>query len=797
MENISKRDSLIKITFAFVLALAIFIRIWGISFGLPYIYHVDEARFGKISINYFSGDLNPHFFHVPSLYTYSVSAVWGAYYLVGKVTGKFNSLDEFIDSYYRDSSIFLILGRMFTVLLSLGTLLLVYLIGKRLYNHWTGLMAMLFLIFSPVHNKISHYLVPDVPMVFFQMVSFFFIWLVYKKGKTEHYLLAGLFAGLAMGTKYGGLLLFLPLFLGHLFRILENKEPIRNIFLSFNLVLAGVLFLVGFFIGCPYALFDFHIFWRDFTWQSKHLFQVGHLGSSTAQPSWLFYLRYGFAENIGKFSQYLVLGGVIYALFQPKKREILLLSFPLVQFMIMSQWKTSAVRYLLPLIPFLVLVGAGFLSMILGQIGFYSSKFDSKFSFLIRRKGIFASVIVILFLLSPGLKVMRFDYSLTRKDTRTIAKEWIEKNIPSGSKIAYEMYCPPFSRKKYNVIYRHTLGQVDLEWLSQRNRSFIIVSDIMYARFTRFPEEFPKQAKFYNSLEEKAALIKTFEPKWNEYLIDLHNPTIKIYKLSNFPNFSFPGNFTQYWQKVALTKSKENKWVLQSSITTHGLIGKNERVKNPYVRIVSPDGKQIVKLIVYKGEMTSFAEFTRLNSVEFSAFPENSRVCIGYEYEFYPSPLNFKLEGNFKKEYCLAEKIGKQSLLKKDLNFIFLYTSLSTKHSDDYFQIVTLSKLRAYWTLFSKVFGGELRWGDDYVLNPFVQITDSEGNEITKLIVFEGRVGSQEAQRKGPVEKSKTIPSLPEEYRVHVGYDFYCDFKYQDQAGGPEKLEIYSSTPPE
>ncbi len=797
MENISKRDSLAKITFIFILALAIVIRIWGISFSLPYIYHVDEARFGKISIHYFSGDLNPHFFHVPSLYTYSVAAVWGAYYLVGKVTGKFHSLDEFIDSYYTDSSIFLILGRMFTVLLSLGTLLLVYLIGKKLYNHRTGLIAMLFLIFSPVHNKISHYLVPDVPMVFFQMVAFFFIWLVYKKGKTEHYILAGLFAGLAMGTKYGGLLLFLPLFLGHFFRISENKQPIRNIFLSFNLILAGVFFLVGFFIGCPYAVFDFHTFWRDFTWQSKHLFQVGHLGSSAAQPSWLFYLKYGFAENIGKFSQYLVLGGVIYGLWQHKKREILLLSFPLVQFMIMSQWKTSAVRYLLPLIPFLILVGAGFLSMILDQIGFRLSKFDSKFSFLIRRKGIFASLIVILFLLSPGLKVMRFDYSLTRKDTRTIAKEWIEKNIPSGSRIAYEMYCPPFSRKKYNVIYRHTLGQVDLEWLSQRNRNFIIVSDIMYARFTRFPEEFPKQAKFYNSLEEKAVLIKTFEPRWDEYLIDLHNPTIKIYRLSNYPNFSFPGNFTQYWQKVALTKSKEGKWILQSSITAKELIGKNERVKNPYVRIVGPDGKQIVKLVVYKGEITSFAEFTRLNSIEFSSFPENSRAYIGYEYEFYPSPLNFKLEGDFKKEYCLAEKIGKQSLLKKDLNLIFIYTSLSTKHGDDYFQVVTLSKLRAYWNLFSEIFGGELRWGNDYVLNPFVQITDSEGNEITKLIVFEGRVGSQEAQRKGPVEKSKPIPSLPEAYRVHVGYDFYCDFKYQDQAGGPEKIEIYSSIPPD
>ena len=793
MENIGSKDSFRKANFIFIIIVAIVIRIWGISFDLPHIYHVDEARFAKISINYFAGDLNPHFFHVPTLHTYAVAGIWGTYYLIGKVFGKFHSLNQFMNSYYEDSTVFLVLGRMFTVLLCIGTILLAYFIGKRLYNHWVGLIASLFLIFSPVHNKISHYLVPDVPMVFFQMVSFFFIWLIYKKGKTEYYILAGLFAGLAMGTKYGGLLLFFPLVLAHVFRIVENKQPVRDIFFSFKLILAGVFFLAGFFIGCPYALFDFRSFWRGFRWQSKHLFTVGHLGTSLAQPSWLFYLKYGFAENIGKYTQYLALGGIIYGLFGHQKREMLLISFPLAQFLIMSQWKTHAVRYLLPLTPFIVLIGANFLYLSLSKIGFYLSKFNSKFSFVLRKRGIFVSLVIILFLLSPGMKVLKFNYGLTQKDTRTIAEEWIDKNIPSGSRIAMESYCPPISRRKYNVTYRHTLGQVDLEWLSQRKRNFIIISDIMYARFTRFPDEFPKQSKFYHSLDENAVFIKSFEPKWDEYLIDLHNPTIKIYRLSNLPNFSFPGNFNQYSQYVTLTKTREKKWILQSTFAGQGLIRRNERVKNPYVRIVDLSGKQIAKLIVYEGEIKSFNNSIYSNSVEISSLPIQSRIYIGYEYEFDPSPLNYVLEGPFNKEYCLTEKIEEQSLLKKKLQYIFLYTSFPNKRGEDYYQIVTLSKSRAYWVLFSMIFGKELRWGDDYVLNPFVQILDSEGIEITKLIIFKGRAGSQEAERRGPIMKSKLIPFLPGNYRVYVGYDFYCDFKHPGQTGGPEKFEIFSS----
>jgi len=130
------------------------------------------------------------------------------------------------------------------------------------------------------------------------------------------------------------------------------------------------------------------------------------------------------------------------------------------------------------------------------------------------------------------------------------------------------------------------------------------------------------------------------------------------------------------------------------------------------------------------------------------------------------------------------------------LHFIFLYTSFPKKHGDDYFQIVTLSKLKTMWTLFSRIFGGELRWGDDYVLNPFVQVTDLEGNEIVKLLIFKGKVGSKEANIIAPAEKSIEFPFLPYHYKAYLGYDYYIDFEFPDIAGGPEKFEIRTPSLP-
>ena len=48
-----------------VLIIAFVIRLWGINFGLPYIYSPDEPCYTNRTINFFTGDFNPHWFGHP------------------------------------------------------------------------------------------------------------------------------------------------------------------------------------------------------------------------------------------------------------------------------------------------------------------------------------------------------------------------------------------------------------------------------------------------------------------------------------------------------------------------------------------------------------------------------------------------------------------------------------------------------------------------------------------------------------------------------------------------------------
>jgi len=80
-----------------ILFMAFLLRIWGIDYDLPYIYHPDEPGYIIISQNIFkTGDLNPHFFNYPSLFFYINAFAYIPYYLVGKLIGIFRTPGDIV-----------------------------------------------------------------------------------------------------------------------------------------------------------------------------------------------------------------------------------------------------------------------------------------------------------------------------------------------------------------------------------------------------------------------------------------------------------------------------------------------------------------------------------------------------------------------------------------------------------------------------------------------------------------------------------------------------------------------------
>ncbi len=758
-----------RTAFALLLVLSIATRFWGLGWGLPNTYHIDENWFAGKAIRFTMGDLNPHFFQVGTLHMYVVAGLWKAYYWTEKLAGRVATPKQFYDFYIRHPTPFYLLGRTLSALLGAGTVLLLFFLGLRMFNLRVGLAAGLFLTFSPEHVKSSHAMLPDVPTVFFLVLAFTLIWMVYKTGRRRYYIGVGVAAGVAMAMKYAGHMMAIPLLVAHLFRVLENGLPKRRLVLDLSLILCGAAFVLTFLAGCPYALLDFARFKTDFGWQSSHLFSAGHFGSSVAQPAWLFYLQYGFRDNVGPWAQYLGFTGVILALARRKAREWILLSYPLVMFLLIGMWQTRATRYFLHLAPFFILLAAVAADGAAEAAAARLRAWLGKSRLAPRAAALLFTLLVLVAAAPSAVRVVRYDDAIARPDTRTLAKDWVHFNIPAGAAVAIEMYDPPISRERYDTTYRHSLSDVSLAWLYRHDIEYVIVSDINYARFTRYPKEFPGRARIYFDLEKEATLLKSFSPAYDEDLLDLHNPTIKVYRLTRAPYPAFPGHFERLAVDINLVHDVGNRWVLEGTMAGVPRPGTGERVLSPYIRLVDAEGREIGRTVLREGEVPAGVETRAADTLVLPDPPNGARIVLGYSYDLSPNPLRVPPEQPFFKETVLPDRVDEAALRGGRYQAFYRFGGPPGAPAGSRVQSVTVSCREKTAILSGRLDGADLAYGESRIEAPWVELRPAEGETAGRLILDEGGVGLFKGGRPTPVEKRMVLPALQGVYRVMAG----------------------------
>lgn len=416
-----------------ILLIGFLLRVWGIGFGLPHLYHPDEADIVHRALAFGAGDPNPHFFVYPSFYMYLLFLIYGFYFLIGYLFGVFHSVIDFQNLFFRDPTTFYLLGRFLTVLFGSATIWVMYRVGKNLFNQEVGLFCALLLAFSPLNVRDAHYAFVDIPMIFFILAALFFIDAVSKRSHRWDYLWAGVFIGLGTATKYLPILLSFPLLIAH---FINHRGRIRKLSISKNLILSFSVIGVVFFITSPFCLLDFPTFWQD-------VFSYS-----------LFYSRQNFGDIttwkpvIANFHHWegipfliVFVGGLLwFVLRYYKKRFLLLFSFPIIYFVGIGIRGYIAERYLLPILPFLILWGSKFIYDIIWSVPFFK-----------RKKAIYFSLGLLLIVV-PTQKICRQNYLFCQKSTQTLAKEWIEANIPPGAAIVLEGNTAPLSPTKETIL---------------------------------------------------------------------------------------------------------------------------------------------------------------------------------------------------------------------------------------------------------------------------------------------------------------------------------------------------------
>ncbi|MCB9420601.1 MAG: phospholipid carrier-dependent glycosyltransferase [Ardenticatenaceae bacterium] len=172
-------------------------------------------------------------------------------------------------------------ARALTGLIDVGTVGLIYLLGRRLYGVGTGLLAAAFLAMDVMHIQLAHFFTVDPYMTFFVVAAVYFMVRTGEDAgvmgsgdqrslgdgvqgrklpvhRVTNLLLPAVFVGLAVGSKFTAVLLFLPLAVV-VFIMARGEREQGSIFRSFvGLFFVTFLVAIGvFFVTNPFALLDF------------------------------------------------------------------------------------------------------------------------------------------------------------------------------------------------------------------------------------------------------------------------------------------------------------------------------------------------------------------------------------------------------------------------------------------------------------------------------------------------------------------------------------------------------------
>lgn len=429
-----------------IFALALFVRLIGITHGFPFIFHPDEPSVVRSALGIMY-DTNPGHFDWPHLHFYLNYFIFIVFIKLRGVVQILNMRDVFESTFpllWQDPLVFYYLSRVFDALLGALTIIPVYLTTKYLFGEKQGRYAALIFAIIPFHVWVSRYNLIDVPATFWIAWAIYFCSKILYDRNFHYYLLAGLFIGFAASTKYNGGLIALMLPLAHLLRVWhkEDEELIDREGILM-VVYAGLFSVLGFLIGTPYALFDMGTFLisdspNGALWQFAN---VGKVDFVTQVEQFLTGMTTSLAKNFGYTFMFAYIGSVliiidilIKAVTEGKKKRIthdvlklnLLLIPSLFMFFYISGFSKNRAHYFLIAYPFVAIIGG----YVINYIVDYLHKKKKWLKYVLPVQVVFFAI--------PLAFVITEMVTVYRTDTRQMMYTWLKDNVTSEDTLYYD-----------------------------------------------------------------------------------------------------------------------------------------------------------------------------------------------------------------------------------------------------------------------------------------------------------------------------------------------------------------------
>ncbi|MCX6031356.1 MAG: DUF2298 domain-containing protein [Chloroflexi bacterium] len=431
-----------------------------------------------------------------------------------------------------------LVGRVISVLSDLGTMALVYWLAQRAYGSRgagerrsrgaAGLLAAGAYAFAVLPIQLSHFYAVDMVLTFCVVAT---VALAAKwaegpvaSGFTHHasritshltWLTAGAMAGLAVGSKFSAVLVGLSLLAAAFYRLPEGGRRRKAGAVIGRLAAVGGVAAVVFAVTNPFALIEARAYLTNiFSQQAmvSGLMDAPYTRQYAGTLPYLYFIQQLGQWGLGWPLGLIVWGGLVWAVIRAARRragpmEVVMLAWALPYFATTGAFHAKFLRYMAPLLPFLLVFGAGALAV--------------GYRWLVARFGrrgqiAWGAAVTAVAVFTIGWAIA-FTGVYRQEHPWIQASRWIYENVPANSKLLSEHWDDALpltldeisdrpAKREYTRVELPLYDPdtpVKLDTLVAELSSadyLVIASNRLYVPIQRLPQRYPMSSQYYRLL---------------------------------------------------------------------------------------------------------------------------------------------------------------------------------------------------------------------------------------------------------------------------------------------------------
>lgn len=528
-----------------VLVAAFILRLDGLAFGFPALLDPDEPIFILTALRLLrEHTLNPGWFGHPGTTTiYALAVIEFVTFSVWTALGRFADAHAFGLAIYADPALIFLPGRVFILVCGMLTIMLTYIISRRLFGTRVALLAAFLLAIDPLHIRYSQIIRTDMHATVFVLLEILSAISILKHGRRRDYVLAAIVVGFACATKWPAAACFVAVgavAAMRLYRRLDTPGSVLGKLALYTISAVAALFVASpyLFLDVPTVIANLHGEERPFHLGATGYGLFGNMGWYIGGP-----LTFAF----GIAGLLLAAAGCWIGSRRSPAFAVTVLPVAALFFVMISAQALVWERWLIPLLPLLSMAAAVALAALLREAGR-------------RLSGVWripVQTAIITSICVPVLGNARAASAERATDTRLLASDWAVAHIPPGSVVtiehgAFDILGQPWhilfpmgdrgcisvraalgGQIKYSSVDNARagkpvvdIGTVDPAQLTSCHSDWAIT--VNWDRYRAEPERFTAELENYRRLTAGGRIAATFRP-WPGHI---GGPVVRVVRLA-------------------------------------------------------------------------------------------------------------------------------------------------------------------------------------------------------------------------------------------------------------------------